>query len=165
MDKSGSQWVLSQNLFFPSLSSPPSTSPLLLPALWKCSLHPPHAFNPGIRRVQPSWKFPKMIALSPPECFISAQCGSQPVNQREAGLQVCWVPCRPGAWSCWSARWPLTSLSATLYLSFLNGTMIREGSLQLLLALVFKILNSVLINIDICKPLFLLHVATIWIII
>lgn len=43
MDEFGSQWRSHhKKLFFPSLSSPPQTSPPPEPALWKCSLHPPH---------------------------------------------------------------------------------------------------------------------------
>lgn len=87
-----------KNLFFPSLSSPPPILPPPMPALWKCSLHPPCAFNPGITRVQPSWKFPKMISLSSPKYFISVKGSGWPGHQREI-VRFTGCPVNLGCWT------------------------------------------------------------------
>lgn len=79
-----SESLITKTFSFSLLSTPNFTTPTApQPALWKCSLHPPHAFNPGIMRVRLSWKFPNTISLIPPESFISTQWGSRPVSQRE----------------------------------------------------------------------------------
>lgn len=146
MDEFGSQWEsCHKNLFFPSLSSPPSISPPPKPALWKCSLHPPCAFNPGIMRVQPSWKFPKMILLS--LLNTSFQCKGVAglcTKERWWGLLDTLSPgmlrlliykLTPGQTLCYTFPQFLQRHNA-------------KGSLQLLWALVFKIPNCILINKD-----------------
>lgn len=89
-------------------------SPALIPqpALWKCSLHPPDAFNPGTMRVQLSWKFPNVISLITPESFISTQWGSRPVSQRET-VRYAGHPADLGL-MLHICRLTPTSLSATL---------------------------------------------------
>lgn len=134
-----------KNLFFPSLPSLPPTSPPPQPALWKCSLHPPHAFNPGIRRVQPSWKFPKMISLILPECFVSTQWGSRSNDQRgQCGLLDTLVTRGAVLKSSCAAWLPPVSL---LHFNSVASMAQSEGFLQLLLTLAF----TTPVSTDICR--------------
>lgn len=146
MDEFGSQWEsCRKNLFFPSLSSPPSIPPPPKPALWKCSLHPPCAFNPGIMRVATQLEIFKMMLLS--LLHTSFQCkrvAGLCTNGRQWGLPDTLSPGMLKLIFCKLTPGQTLCYTFPQFLQWHNA----KRSLQLLWDLVFKIPNCILANKD-----------------